>query len=305
VPDAAHPLDAESSPTDASTDRSSLPPPHDAGSAADARSAADASTSDAHAADGAAAKDSSVSSDGAVDPNYRPCTGSPCKIMPLGDSITQGLASTVADPGDTSGFGAGYRAELFTRALADSHAITFVGLSVMTGPTMLDNVPFPRNNEGHSGFTIANETSGMQRSGITELAANAVTMTTPDIILLMIGTNDVADSNDLANAPARLGHLIDVVTGAAPHALVIVATIIPQPGDNEPAVPAYNAAVAPLVTAKAQAGLHVAFVDMFTAIASIPNYGSTQYIFDGVHPNDAGYATIGDTWYAAVAPYLP
>jgi hypothetical protein len=55
---------------------------------------------------------------------YNPCpaTGA-CKILPLGDSITDGI-----------GFSGGYRVRLFQLALEDDKEITFVGGS-MNGST--------------------------------------------------------------------------------------------------------------------------------------------------------------------------
>ncbi|HEV8244702.1 MAG TPA: hypothetical protein VGP93_03005, partial [Polyangiaceae bacterium] len=54
--------------------------------------------------------------------DYDPCPdqGTPCAIMPFGDSLTQG------DHGDNTADG-GYRPFLFHLALAQSQAITFVG----------------------------------------------------------------------------------------------------------------------------------------------------------------------------------
>lgn len=74
---------------------------------------------------------------------YTPCptTGEPCKILPLGDSITDGIG--------VQG-GGGYRIELFRKARAAGKNITFVG-SLVNGPSMVDGAAFPRNHEGHSG----------------------------------------------------------------------------------------------------------------------------------------------------------
>ena len=41
----------------------------------------------------------------------------------------------------------------------------------------------------------------------------------------------------------------------------------------------------------------------YSALTANPAY-RTAYMADGLHPNDTGYAVLGDTWYAALAPYL-
>jgi hypothetical protein len=85
--------------------------------------------------------------------------------------------------------------------------ITFVG-SNSNGPATVDDVAFPPNHEGHSGYTIDPTPS---RSGISPLVATVMPKFTPHIVTLMIGTNDCIDSYDLTNARVRLGALIDSI----------------------------------------------------------------------------------------------
>ncbi len=75
----------------------------------------------------------------------------------------------------------GYRVELFSLALAASKEITYLGGS-MNGPTMVDGQTFPRNHEGHSGWTIKQ---------IDDIVPDPALDETPHIILLHIGTNDM------------------------------------------------------------------------------------------------------------------
>jgi len=147
-------------------------------------------------------------------PDFAPCPSptTACAILPLGDSITDGVGSS----------GGGYRVELFRQALANQQNITFVGTSA-NGPNLVNGQAFPRNHEGHSGFTI----SGGVLGSLAGLVDAAIGATRPNIVLLLIGTNDVDKNVDLARAPARLGVLLDQITGDAPDALLVVAQIIP------------------------------------------------------------------------------
>jgi hypothetical protein len=201
-----------------------------------------------------------------------PATG-PCKILPLGDSITDGI-----------GFSGGYRVELFHLALEDDHEITYVGGS-MNGPSMVDGVTFPKAHEGHSGWTIS------QIDGIVPDPALNVA---PNIILLHIGTNDM--NQNLSGAPDKLGTLVDQILMDLPNTLLVVSNIIPLPSKAS-AVTAFNDAVPGIVNSRKDAGKHIVFVDQFTGFP-------TGELGDGVHPNEAGYARMASKWYPAISAYL-
>ena len=157
--------------------------------------------------------------------------------MPLGDSITDGFGT----PG-------GYRIELFRRTLAAGKHITFVGRNVNGPATVTDGAtttPFPQRHEGYSGYTI--DPAG-GRQGISPLTDGAISTFPPQIILLQIGTNDIDLNLDVANAPTRLGALLDRITTDAPDALLVVARITPLNYDaGNTRVQAYNDAMPALV----------------------------------------------------------
>lgn len=224
---------------------------------------------------------------------YNPCPAAPepCKIMASGDSITVGAQST-----DTGG----YRVPLFQTTLEASEHITFVGPSG-AGPKTVDGVPFPDAHDGHSGFVI-DTLDG--HKGLTPLMAGNLTKFTPHIVLLMIGTNDINSAVDVANAPKRLEALIDLVTTTAPKTLLVVAQIIPTRTDSlNTEVRTFNAAIPAMVKSRAQAGKHILTVDMYTAFTANANY-KIAWLFDGLHPTDAGYAEMAKVWYAGIHTFL-
>ncbi|HZL20469.1 MAG TPA: SGNH/GDSL hydrolase family protein [Polyangia bacterium] len=209
--------------------------------------------------------------------------------MPLGDSITWGYGSST---------GGGYRVGIFSQAVAANKSITFVG-SQTTGPTTVSGKPFPKGNEGHSGYSIDDSS---QTSGIAgALTDGAISTYRPNVILLMIGTNDMHYSIDLPNAPTRLGNLLDEITADAPNALVVVATIIPANGAQNTPTQTYNAAIPAVVQARSAKGKHLVLVDMYAAMKS----WSTSIYTDSEHPNDAGYTIMANTWYPALRGVLP
>jgi lysophospholipase L1-like esterase len=269
--------------------------PADAPSAADAAAPADARGDVQGSTDGGSSRDAPPAPNEGGVPSYDPCpkNGSPCVLLALGDSITWGVGTTA---------GGSYRAPLFHLANQAHQSITFVG-SVQTGPTTVDGKPFPSSNEGHPGYTIDDsDACSPACKGIAPLVPNAITTFKPNIVLLMIGTNDVFLSLDLTNAPARLGKLIDTITSLDPAILVVVAEVIPSTDDAQNArTQTYNAAMPAVVQARATAGAHVFLVDMYSAFVAEPDF-KTKYMSDNLHPSDTGAAVMASTWYAALGP---
>ncbi len=228
-----------------------------------------------------------------------PTDGTPCRILPMGDSNTEGFTAV-------AGLTGAYRMALFHDALMNKKNITFVG-SLMNGPATVDGVPFARNHLGVGGYTIASGTSknGITHTGIANFVPDRVASAKPHIILLMIGTNDMTDTSfDLPNAPARLGALIDGIFAAAPNALLVVAQILPAQDEGINAlIRNYNAAIPGLVKARADAGKKIRFVDMYGGFAANPAYKTTYYT-NNLHPNVVGYAKVADIWYAGIADVL-
>jgi len=240
-------------------------------------------------AEGGGGAGSGTSDAGVVTAVYDPCPmkGTPCAVMPVGDSITQGLCGWT-----------GYRGPLFHLANLDGKLLTYVG-SLIDGPDSVDDKPFPKQHEGHSGFTID---GGGGRDGIKGIITGVMSKYKPNIVLLMIGTNDVDLSVD--NAPTRLGSLLDTILNQDSSVLLVVAQIVPQTDDAANVrVRAYNAAIPGLVQTRAAAGKHIAMVDMYTAFVQNPNF-KNDLMCDRLHPKGPAYDIMASTWYAAIGSTL-
>jgi lysophospholipase L1-like esterase len=188
------------------------------------------------------------------------------RIMPLGDSITDGYTT----PG-------GYRTGLWSRLAGGGYTVDFVG-SLFNGPTALGD----HDHEGHSGWRI------------DQLDANIVSWlnaSDPRTVLLHIGTNDMNQNYDIANAPARLSTLVDHIRSVKPNAEIFVAQITPEQDPTlEARVVAYNATLPAIVASK---GTHAHLVNMHAAL-------TTADLADGVHPTAGGYDKMAAVWYAAL-----
>ncbi|KAJ7046221.1 lipolytic enzyme [Mycena alexandri] len=200
---------------------------------------------------------------------YAGFSGKTTRIMPLGASITFGIGSTD---------GNGYRADLYNLLAADGNTVNMVG-SQKNG-NFLDP-----DNEGYPGFII----SQVDAKGIAAMAVQR-----PNIVTLLVGTNDMIDNVDPAGAPARLTQTIQDVLDAPPLTLVVVSTLPPNAdGPSNGRITTYNAALPAVVKSFTDAGRSVILVDSHSVVA-------VGDLVDGTHPNDAAYARMAKLFYNGI-----
>ncbi|NEP13816.1 MAG: SGNH hydrolase [Symploca sp. SIO2C1] len=192
------------------------------------------------------------------------------KIMPLGDSITDGYFV----PG-------GYRIELWDHLTNRNYHFNFVG-SQSNGPNSLPD----KEHEGHSGWRI-DQIHQMNRIWLAQFE--------PDIILLMIGTNDIAQGYGVQKASERLSQLVDDIFQKLPQVQLFVASIPPigEPSLNRQVIE-YNQAIAYQVEQQQAQGTRIFFVDLYSTI-------SLEDLPDGVHPNQEGFRKMALAWDEALS----
>lgn len=208
----------------------------------------------------------------------------PLKIMPLGDSITHGVI------GVNDSDSGGYRTELWHKFVADGLKVSFVG-SQCHGPDSLSN----RNHEGHSGWTIR-QIAGLVIKGLNTFQ--------PDIVLLMIGTNDTR-KHSVRTMITELSTLIDQITAHSPNVQILVASIPPihpakQPLKRVKRAVAFNQAIPSIVKFKVAQGKKVDFVDMRNMTVNDLTSSLSLDLDNGLHPNAQGYSKIANHWHDAV-----
>jgi autotransporter-associated beta strand protein len=204
------------------------------------------------------------------------------KIMPMGDSIT--LGSNVVG---------GYRDPLYTLLTNRVDTFTFVGF-VTGSATAALTAAGQDHHEGHSGYVITN---GTGRTGLDENLVNWIGpgKETPDKILLMIGSNDINLSYDMANAPTRLSNLITHIYSFQPSVKLYVASIIPMSaGGHQTDVQTFNAAIPGIVASHQALGRNVVYVPMYEAL------NISTDLADGLHPNLQGYQRMAGAWDTAL-----
>lgn len=212
--------------------------------------------------------------------------GNPLKIMPLGDSITNGNNGYVS-----------YRYPLYYRLQADGYTnYTFVGTQQTTNDDSLIkttdypryNIDFPKANEGHQGYyalTIANQ--------ITSWASS----TQPDVVLLMAGLNDlIGYASDENGVITSYKSIIANLRAVNPPIVVLVAKLTPAAWYN---VNTLNTLIGQQIPQLTTSQSPVMVVDQYTGFDP-----STMQV-DGVHPNLAGGQFMSDRWAPVLESVLP
>lgn len=193
------------------------------------------------------------------------------KIMPLGDSITQGFNSSDLR---------GYRAPLWNLAQVANWLVDFVG--------SLEDEPGDQKiwrHEGHYGWRIDHLCEHMQPW---------LQFYRPDAILLHIGTNDILHGCSVATAITRLEQLLDCIDNALPGVKVFVAQITPLGFEAlNTRLCKYNHLIPDLVHSKANEGRLIQCVDIYSAVP-------INTIHDKIHTNNVGYAAMAQCWFQAL-----
>lgn len=203
----------------------------------------------------------------------------PVKVMTLGDSIT-------AAPGC-------WRAIMWDRLQDNGYTnVDMVGTQSGDGC----GFPYDSNHEGHSGFTatgIANQNQ----------LPPWLSATTPDIVLMHLGTNDVWNGTiTTAAILTAYSKLVDQMRASNPNMKILVAQIIPMNptgcGTCGQRVVELNNAIPGWASGKTTTASPIRVVDLWTGFSTATD------TFDGVHPVTSGFQKMSDDWYPALTAAL-
>ena len=216
-------------------------------------------------------------------------------IMPIGDSITFGL-----------GEDGGYRKYLDYALKAKDISFDMVGPEGKNNDSFNYNgqrCEYDGNHAGYSGFTIKQQypIPSWGENGLLERLQkkDAVKNAQPDIVLLIIGTNDMTANRNLNDCEKDLHTLIDYILGDMPEGGVIFMGSIPEftaYGGNAQRVGNYNATVQKVAESY---GDNVQFADVHGSLNGMADMSS-----DNLHPSGAGYEKMGKFWAEVIDEYL-
>jgi lysophospholipase L1-like esterase len=213
----------------------------------------------------------------------------PIRILPLGDSITQGGRQGRPEYS--------YRYPLYYRLKDAGYNASFVG-SLTTGlnPEFVwparSGVPFDPHHEGHYGWKTAAVRDHLREWIQTYTAA-------PDIALIHLGTND-QNEPDYEKAVAQpLKEIIAMLREKNPHIIVLVAHLDFNGGAALKIRPVVEQMAQEISTPDSP----VKTVAMYEGWHENPADPDTD-TFDWAHPNEQGQKKMAEKWFGAMQPYL-
>jgi len=216
--------------------------------------------------------------------------GQTVKIMPVGDSITEGKY--------TQG---GYRKPLQDLLKANGYEVTFVGKEDNGEPANETGFSKGMSNPNHEGYGSAR--IGMLLNGGTTENHTALPIKTsmvnnkPDVVLVMLGTNDIFGITPTERMQETMQKLIASIFEQDPNVTVVLASIPPilKIQARNADVDAYNKVLPGIVEKEKAAGHKIAFADIHSVLSE-----PTDLCGDKVHPSQAGYQKMAALWYSVL-----
>lgn len=224
-------------------------------------------------------------------------TSTSLKIMPLGDSITEGYMTGLTIRN-------GYRKPLKAKLDSNGLDIDLVGSEV--DGDFMDN-----EHEGHGGWH-AKHWFGNTSYSIAAHLTEYLNQNHPNIVLFHLGTNDIGEYDDSRNdntidtTVADISGLLDTIYTFDPNVKVILAKItnridkISTPNLNEnDTTTAFNTLLEQMAFNRISNGDNLYLVDMESALIYPDD------LSDSTHPNEVGYNKMANVWLEAIKQVLP
>lgn len=215
------------------------------------------------------------------------------KIMPLGDSITQGGIN-----GAGSAY-ASYRYPLFYKLKDGGHDIDFIGsfTALNNGtpnPTLYPNynTTFDQNHQADWGKKAAYLDANLT-AWLNALPAGGK----PDIALINIGTNDAAGGTPVTTFTAQLNSIIGKLRASNANVTIVISNLMVIPS-YQTAFNQMNTAIANVVATQNTPASRVVIADIASGLPAGSRY-------DGIHPNAIGEEHLATVYWNALQPFLP
>jgi len=195
------------------------------------------------------------------------------RIMPLGDSITQGNPDS-------------YRRILWLALKKEGMNVDFVGSLNHTDSNRSKTPDFDIDHEGHWGW---------RADEVLDHIDEWTALARPDVVLLHLGTNDIGSGEEVSETVEEVSRIIVQLRKRNPGVHVLLAAIIPvaNTGATEP-ISRFNAGLFVLAQKLDSTTSRVLFVNQFEG------FDAERDTYDGIHPNEVGNQKMAAKWLAGL-----
>jgi lysophospholipase L1-like esterase len=158
------------------------------------------------------------------------------------------------------------------------------------GLTNPPNFDFDQDHEGHAGW---------RADQIADSVGGWAAVNTPDIVLLMAGTNDLIEGQSVNSTLNDIGRIIDNLRGINPNVRILVAQVPPDFASNSVnnAIDQLNSQLPGYIQNKSTGASPLTVVDQNSGF----NSGDSQ---EGLHTNSSGDQKLANNWFDALAPLV-
>lgn len=199
------------------------------------------------------------------------------KILPLGDSITQGGNARPS-----------YRRELWLMLKQNGFNVDFVGSQTgfeSTSPPE-DQLDFDLDHEGHWGW---------ETNEIADALPAWLESYTVDIALVHLGTNDFDRGESVSDTLNDLSAVLTLLRQSNPDITILLAEIIPM---RFKSTRKFNKALKAWASNASTESSKLIIVNQYSG------YYSLLYSYDKYHPNSLGEKRIAKRWFDALSEIL-
>lgn len=242
-------------------------------------------------------------------------------IYPVGDSITYGASRRLKTPANVDlPVPGGYRLPLYTRLTSAGYTVKYVG-DINTNPA--EGLNGEIYHSGHAGWKVDDDSSIYDNVTGWATTVKGQAGRDPDVILLLLGVNDLNGGEAAATTAEQMKQLIWRLAGIGPavaddtplypNAKILLAKVLDSTYATSSVkletlssrIGEYNTALETFVnglTAE-QGSARIRLVDLKTPL-DVAN-GFNYFRYDNLHPSAEGYTQMARNWFAAVEDFLP
>ena len=217
----------------------------------------------------------------------------PIKIMATGDSITEGIAQYY--PNEI--FDKSYRFPLLQKLKQNGYRVDFVGTKNGFYNTPNTDPNFDADHQGYGGNRTDELLQNLRQT-------QAITLKKPDVVILMIGTNDVnsadpspsnINNQKLANSLNYFKDIVNLISPQpqpTPNTSLIVSHIPPAingMSSRQPNVNFFNLKITEYISSISS--------NLRVSITNLDTLTTADMMQDGIHPNQLGASKMADKYY--------